>query len=165
MSIPQEPVYETVSPLSSEADSDSDDPTVRHARNSTEIAQHDNEILEEEEERVKLLLDERSTDKPEHRGKDGSTGSTPKTENAGRNNQKTNRRRRKRHGGMSEEGELMYEMEEGGLKSETSSQASSSLELDKLNAGARHASKSRVSKVGESVSVRLTCALNSERSN
>ena len=47
---------EDVSPLDSEDDSDLDnDPVVRTARDSTEVANHDREILDEEEEREKLL--------------------------------------------------------------------------------------------------------------
>ena len=120
--------YQDVSPLSSDADSD-DEPS--------EVRNHDHELLQEDEERENLLLQ-------------GSKRASPKGffNRASRNNEgdglkkQEARRKRRRHGGTDEDGELMYEMEEGGPHSDISSQASmSSSELDKLNLAHRKPSK------------------------
>lgn len=140
--------YEDVSPLTSDAGSDSeDDPVVKHARNSAEVAEHDRELLAEEEEREKLLTARSTRDNPRgffnRKGKnnevDGDGGKSSK-----RRGRKARKSRRNTKGSRhDEEGELMYEMEEGGPRSETSSQASSSsAELDKLNLA--HSSMSKV---------------------
>ena len=123
--------------IPADADSDSEgDPIVRHARNSVEIAEHDHEILDEEEEREKLLAGENTKDAPRgffsrrHRG--GQAGVNKQASRGLRRSRK--KMKHARGGSRDEEGELMYEMEEGGPRSETSSLASSSsTELDKLN--------------------------------
>lgn len=132
--------------IPSDADSDFEgDPIVRHARNSIEVAEHDHEILNEEEEREKLLAGENT--------KDATTGFFSRRHKGGQANMNKqasrglcrSRKKRKhaRGGSRDEEGELMYEMEEGGPRSETSSVASSSsTELDKLNL--RRSSMSKV---------------------
>jgi len=144
-----EKYYEDVSPLTSDADSGfEDDPVVKHARNSTEIAEHDRELLDEEDEREKLLTARSPRDTPRgffnrRRKEEHSSGTGGKIYK--RTTQKSRKKRRKTKGGSHDkEGELVYEMEEGGPKSETSSQASSSsAELDKMNLA--HSSRSRVS--------------------
>ena len=123
----QETTYQDVSPLDSGDDSDLDnDSVVRNARNSTELADHDREVLEEEEERENLLTINAKTKRP-----NGFFGRHPKSE-------PSHSAKRRRKGGNAivkdEEGKLMHEMEEGGPVSDVSSQASrSSLELDKFN--------------------------------
>ncbi len=123
--------------IPSDADSDFEgDPVVRHARNSVEVAEHDHEILDEEEEREKLLAGESTRDAPRgffsgrHKG-----GQADMNKQASRRLRRSRKRRKHARGSSrDEEGELMYEMEEGGPRSETSSLASSSsTELDKLN--------------------------------
>lgn len=131
--------YEDVSPLSSDADSDfENDPIVRHARNSVEVADHDRRILDEEEEREKLLTEGRTREGPRsffgRRRKDEQSGAiqTRQEQRISRRSRKT--RRNTDAGTRDDQGELMYEMEEGGTRDDTSSQASSSsAELDKLN--------------------------------
>ena len=123
--------------IPSDADSDFEgDPVVRHARNSVEVAEHDHEILDEEEEREKLLAGESTRDAPRSffgRGHKGGQANMIKQASRGLR-QSRKRRKHARGGSRDEEGELMYEMEEGGPTSETSSLASSSsTELDKLN--------------------------------
>ena len=122
------PPYEDVSPLSSDAseiDSD-DDPIARHARSSTEIAKHDHELLREEEERENLLNPEKNRSTP--------SGLFDRTFGSKEKRAQKERGKRKHYGANDEEGELMYEMEEGGSHSEVSSQASmSSVALDKMN--------------------------------
>ena len=128
--------YDGVS-IPSDADSDFEgDPIVRHARNSVEVAERDHEILDEEEEREKLLAGENSRDATRgffsrrHKG-----GQADMNKQASRGLRRSKKKRKHARGGSrDEEGELMYEMEEGGPTSETSSLASSSsTELDKLN--------------------------------
>ena len=123
--------------IPSDADSDfEDDPIVRHARNPAEIAERDHEILDEEEEREELLAGESTKDAPRgffskrHKG-----GQADMNKEASRKFRRSRKKKRHARGGSrDEEGELMYEMEEGGPTSETSSLASSSsTELDKLN--------------------------------
>lgn len=137
-----EKTHEEVSPLTSDADFDSDDDTLTNqAHDSTGIAQHDRDLLLEEEEREKLLTKEdqqeaqRTFSKP--RGLRGQ-----RTSERSRHSRK--KRRHARRTSHDEEGELIYEMEEGGPRSDTISQASSSsAELDKLNL--THSSISKVS--------------------
>jgi len=139
--------YEDISPLTSDAESDfENDPVAKHARNSTKIADHDRKLLDEEEEREKLLTAGNTRNIPRsffnRRRNDVQLNHGGKT--GKRTVHKSRRRRRKTKGSShDEEGELMYEMEEGGPKSETSSQASSSsAELDKMNLA--HSSMSKV---------------------
>jgi hypothetical protein len=106
----------------SEQDSDSEDDLVVHgAQSSLEVAEHDRQVLEEEEEREKLLVGE-----PKGVRKLFSLGNTSHTK-IGKHHRKKQRRREKREekeekrrrqrerrrGGVEEEGELMYELEEG----------------------------------------------------
>ena len=123
--------------IPSDADSDFEgDPSVRLARNSVEVAEHDQEILHEEEEREKLLAGETTRDAPRgffNRRHKGGQGVKNKQASSGLRRSRK-KRKHARGGSRDEEGELMYEMEEGGPTSETSSLASSSsTELDKLN--------------------------------
>ena len=133
--------------IPADADSDSEgDPIVRHARNSIEVAEHDHEILDEEEEREKLLAGENTKDAPRgffsRRHKGGQADVNKQTSRGLRRSRK--KRKHARGGSRDEEGELMYEMEEGGPRSETSSLASSSsTELDKLNLRQSSVSKVR----------------------
>ena len=126
--------------LSTHSDADSDfenDPVIRNARSSVEVAEHDQELLEEEEEREKLLTAGKSDEAPRgffgRRRKNGHPhplGEEKIRRKSGRSRRKKRADHRSSH---DEEGELMYEMEEGGPKGDISSQASSSsLELDKL---------------------------------
>ena len=144
------------------SDSESDfetDPVSQHARNSIEIADHDRGLLDEEEEREKLLAAggaQKSLSK-------GLFGTRPKdkkpAEIALDRNKRRPRRPRKNRGtkkgrGRDEEGELLYEMEEGGQTYDTSSQASSSsAELDKLNL--THSSMSKVLQMSMSIRIKL----------
>lgn len=142
-----EKTYQDVSRLTSDGESDfEDDPVVRHARNSTEVADHDRGLLEEEEEREELL----TTGKVQQLSKGffgrrrKEVGPAKLEDEKSRKKARRKKRRDKKSSRHDEEGELMYEMEEGGPRSETSSQASqSSAELDKLNLV--HASSSKVS--------------------
>ena len=139
--------YENVSPATSDAESDFEDERVtRNARGSLEVAHQDQRLLEEEEEREKLLT-ATSTSKPStsffgKRQRGLPPNETPAEEK--QNSTRRSRRRRKHGRGKSqdEDGELMFEMEEGGPQSETSSQASrSSSELDKMNLAQTSSSK------------------------
>lgn len=125
---------------SSDAESDfENDPVAQHARSSTEIAEHDRGLLDEEEERERLLA-AGSVQKTPSKGFFGRRQDIkrPGEVELGENKRKPRRshktRREKKGIGKDEEGELLYEMEEGGETYDTSSQASSSsAELDKLN--------------------------------
>ena len=116
-----------------EDDRFSDDPI----ENSSDLAKHDNDILAEEDEREELLTRDRnghgSGDKHKSFWAVRSDSQEKKSlrREARRSKRRKSRRTREKN---DEEGELMFEMEEGGPKSDTSSQASSSsIELDKTN--------------------------------
>ena len=135
--------------ISSDADSDFEgDPIARRARNSVEVAEYDHEILDEEEEREKLLTGGSARDGT--RGffsKRHKSGQADLNKEASRKHRRSRKRRRHVRGSScDEEGELMYEMEEGGPTSETSSLASSSsTELDNLKLKQASMSKVRLS--------------------
>ncbi|KAL9137286.1 MAG: hypothetical protein Q9175_001512 [Cornicularia normoerica] len=124
----------------SDAESDfENDPISHHARNSTEIAEHDRGLLDEEEEREKLLAAGGAQKAPSkgffgRRQQDKKLAETELNENKRKPRRSHKTRRQKKGSGKDEEGELLYEMEEGGETYDTSSQASSSFaELDKQN--------------------------------
>ena len=147
--------------LASDADSNSeDDPIVRHARDSVEVAERDYEILDEEEEQEKLLAGENTKGAPagffgrRHKGRQADTN-----KQASRGLRRSRKKRKHVRGGShDEEGELMYEMEEGGPRSETSSLASSSsTELDKLNLKQSSMSKVRFEAVQHCMKLSRSC--------
>lgn len=123
---------------SSDAGSDFEhDPVSQHVRNSAEVAEHDHGLLEEEEEREKLLAT-RNTQKTLSQDFFGRRlkGKRPAENEPNEKKQRPRRphktRSEKKGSGKDEEGELLYEMEEGGDTYDTSSQASSSsADLDK----------------------------------
>ena len=125
---------------SSDAESEFDnDPVAQHARNSTELAEHDRGLLDEEEERETLLTGGRAQKDPPkgffgRKQKDKEPSAFELKENKKRPGRARKGKRGKKRNRKDEEGELLYEMEEGGETYDTSSQASSSsAELDKLN--------------------------------
>lgn len=133
----------SVNSLSESEQNESDD----DAQDYTDVAEADRNILQEEEEREKLLSTGDTYEKGQSflttgsrngRGHDAGLQDSKKRPERSR---KKRRRQLKRHGSN----ELMYEMEKGGLKDDTSSHSSSSsLELDRLNS-----EQYRVSKVSE----------------
>ena len=124
------------------SDSDTDDNSTAQNR-TTEVAEQDNRILEEEDEREKLILEQKEN--PERRSFSNGNGAfmdRPISDKIRGRKGRSNKARRRKHEGLGEDGALMYEMEEGAQRSETSSQASSSsVELDRLNLQSRHTSK------------------------
>lgn len=128
-----EKIKQGVSPLDSDDGSDLDnDPVVRDARDSTEVANYDREVLDEEEERETLLASERK-DKLS-KGILGTGRSDRILGEKVRNNSTSRRQKKRRRETTDGEGKLTFEMEEGGPASDVSSQVSgSSLELDRLN--------------------------------
>ena len=145
---------------SSDPESDfENDPVAQHARTSTELAQHDRGLLDEEEEREKLLAAGGVQPAPSkgffgRRHRDGEPAGTELNKNKRRLRRSHKTRRGKKRSGKDEEGELLYEMEEGGKSYDTSSQASSSSgELDKLNLA--HSSMSKVTEVYMALATKL----------
>ena len=120
-----------------DAESDLEDDLVsQHAHNSTEIAERDHGLLDEEEEREELLATTGIKTAPSRgffgRARKGKrpAGIELREKKQTRRPHKT--RKEKKGNGKDEEGELLYEMEEGGETYDTSSQASSSsAEIDK----------------------------------
>ncbi|KAG2021415.1 hypothetical protein GB937_004752 [Aspergillus fischeri] len=117
----------------SEQDSDPDDDEfLRKTRTTLELAEHDRAVLEEEEEMEKLLV--RSG--PTHGlrrifSPNGSSVKIGKYErNRDRRRKRHDERKRRRRSAAGENGELMYEMEEGYRESESSLLSGSSSELD-----------------------------------
>ena len=134
---------------SSDAESEFDnDPVAQHARNSTELAEHDRGLLDEEEERETLLTEGRAQEDPPkgffgRRQKDKTPSAIELNEKKKRPGRARKGKRGKKRNRKDEEGELLYEMEEGGKTYDASSQASSSsAELDKLDLS--HSSMSKV---------------------
>ncbi|CAI7591907.1 unnamed protein product [Penicillium glandicola] len=113
----------------SEQDSDSDDDALLEQNRSTlEIAEHDRAVLEDEEELEKLLI-RRGTGHGLRRifSPNGSTVKIGKTKSLRRQRRGSRRER------VSEDGELMYEMEEGVGDDNASLLSGSSLDLDGKN--------------------------------
>ena len=141
--------YNNVSPVTSDEESDfENDSVARHPRISSEGAHHDQDLLEEEEEREKLLTGTSKAKSLEglfnKRRREDPFHGTKVKEKLRSNRRSSNRRNHRRGKSKDEDGELMFEMEEGGPRSETSSQASqSSSDLDKMNLA--DASSSKVS--------------------
>lgn len=110
----------------SEQDSDSeDDEFLRHPRSTLELAQHDRSVLEDEDELEKLL----TRRGPAHGirrifSPNGSRVRIGKKERRARREARQARRER-----VSEEGELMYEMEEG-FRDDDSLMSGSSSNMD-----------------------------------
>lgn len=145
---------------SSDAESNfENDPVSQHARNSAEVAEHDRGLPDEEEEREKLLAARGAQEAPskgffgrKQKGKKLAETELNEEKRKPRRSHKT--RREKKGSGQDEEGELLYEMEEGGETYDTSSQASSSsAELDKQ--GLAHSSMSRVIQMSMTVGTKL----------
>ncbi|CAI7653516.1 hypothetical protein PCG10_010428 [Penicillium crustosum] len=110
----------------SEQDSDSDDDALLDQNRSTlEIAEHDRAVLEDEEELEKLLI-RRGTGQGLRRifSPNGSSVKIGKTKKQRRQRRGSRRER------VSEDGELMYEMEEGIGDDNASLLSGSSLDLD-----------------------------------
>lgn len=121
-------------PLSKDGSgSDSEDEQIlRNTRTSTELANHDRQILLDEEEREELLTEKRSKSGRSFLNRIGRSDSRSHG-HAGRAIRPRAHKARKRKGSGTNEGagELLYDMEEGGPKEEISSQASSSsIEVD-----------------------------------
>ncbi|KAI4175267.1 MAG: hypothetical protein LQ343_001803 [Gyalolechia ehrenbergii] len=121
--------------------SDSDDERfLRNTRTSTELADHDRQVLFEEEEREELLTETRSKGNRSFFSRKGGSQARSRDDVGRVTRPRVHKgRKRKADRGIEETGELLYEMEEGGPKEETSSQASSSsIELDKYKSEADH---------------------------
>lgn len=127
----------------SDQDSDSeDDELIQGTRDTLELAKHDRTVLEEEEEREKLLIRTSPTDGLRQIfGFRHDNGSSVRIGKRGRR-----RQRRmsiepsggwRRYAGEADvEGECLYEMEEGGFRDDSSSQlsiASSDPDVSKSN--------------------------------
>jgi hypothetical protein len=117
----------------SEQDSDpDDDELLRKSRTTLELAEHDRTVLDEEEEMEKLLVRSGPTQGLRRIfSPNGSTVKIGKYERSrDRRRKRQNDRRRRRRSAAGENGELMYEMEEGYRESESSLLSGSSSELD-----------------------------------
>jgi hypothetical protein len=109
----------------SEQDSDSeDDEFLRHPRSTLELASHDRTVLDEEDEMEKLLT-RRGPALGLRRMFSPSGGNV----RIGKKERRRARREARRRERVSEEGELMYEMEEG-LNDDDSLISDSSSDLD-----------------------------------
>lgn len=108
--------------LSTHSRSDSEDESAYETDEFSGVTGNDRELLLEEEEREKLL----GTRKQDE-GRSRVLGSPSHDENGGRRKFRRSRKSRADgKAGRDEKSELMYEMEEGGLKDDASSQSSSS---------------------------------------
>lgn len=108
----------------SEQDSDSEDDEFLHASRSTlELAKHDQSVLEEEDEMEKLLIRREPTQGIRRM----FSPSGPRVRIGKRERRRARRGSRRQR--VSEEGELMYEMEEG-IGDDESLMSESSLDLE-----------------------------------
>ena len=109
-----------------------DDKILRGARTSLELLEYDRAVLKEEEERETILVRQSSGEGIARIFNGGNDhGSKVRIGRRERRRKRKARKRRSR-GNDDEQGELMYEMEEGGQKDDTSSESSgSSTELDR----------------------------------
>lgn len=109
------------SPTPSDQDTDSeDDEFLRTSRTTLELAEYDRTVLEEEDEREKLLIRGGPADglrrifsPSSARTGGGSVRIGKKERRRQRREQREEERRRRRKKERNEHGELMYEMEEG----------------------------------------------------
>ncbi|KAF5018423.1 hypothetical protein F66182_9597 [Fusarium sp. NRRL 66182] len=143
----------------SDQDTDTDDDQlISRARNSRELRAHDRIVLMEEEDIDRLVTDSRQKQERDRRGSglavpnlkkiftrrssSGNRSINSSTENLATEKRQTRRQRRQKkreklveHAQHGEDGELMYEMEEGGMKEGSSTGESSeredSYELDR----------------------------------
>ncbi|KAL8690961.1 MAG: hypothetical protein Q9218_003719 [Villophora microphyllina] len=122
-----------------------DDLVLGEIHNSTDLANHDRQVLLEEEEREDLLTEKGSGAHRSVFGRMKKGGGDDQVSRTTRQRSHKKKRRRKRHDGATDEaGELLYEMEEGTAKEETSSQAStSSTEIDNVGLKGIHSTKKR----------------------
>ncbi|KAI9775195.1 MAG: hypothetical protein M1839_001383 [Geoglossum umbratile] len=136
----------------SNQDSDSeDDKVVRRAQTSLEIAEHDRTVLEEEDEREKLLASGGAGDGLRRIFSISNSskvmvgkGERRKQRREKRKAARRERRRGKRRGGGGEEEELMFEMEEGvmrGGSASDSSEGSSDIDRETLSRSGRRGSR------------------------
>lgn len=119
--------------------SESEDESTEGPHEVSGVREKDRELLQEEEEREKLLSAKTQDD-------GGSTDLSilPRSEREGRKLRRSKKNRAGKKDRRDEKRELMYEMEEGGLKDDASSQSSSSsLDLDRTRF------KQPISKVGD----------------
>ena len=120
-------------------DSDSeDDEVIQGSRTSFEIAEHDRTVLEEEDEREKLLAGGGAGDGLRRIFSISNTSKVMvgkgERRKRKRERRKTARRERRRNKGLGggEERDLMFEMEEGRTTGDTSSESSSDIDGEKL---------------------------------
>ncbi|KAL9007816.1 MAG: hypothetical protein Q9173_006993 [Seirophora scorigena] len=128
----------------SASDSD-DDRFVQNARNSTEVADHDRQLLLDEEEREELLTEKRSTGHHSFFPRKGRRKVQTQAFSRKTSRHDAHKARKRGHGrgGTVESGELLYELEEGAAKDDTSSQASSS-SIDELQSPTTQISKRKM---------------------
>lgn len=125
--------------LSPHSRSESEDESTYEPHEVYGVRGKDRELLREEEEREKLL----STGKQDD-GWSADLSIQPRSEREGRKLRRSKKNRAGKKDRHNEKKELMYEMEEGGLKDDASSQSSSSsLDLDRTKF------KPPMSKVGD----------------
>ena len=136
-----------------DSQSDSEDDNAERRDGLSGVAESDRLVLQEEEERERLLGIDHGYEKPKgfsntgsRDGKGARNGPQDPRKQLGR--LKKNRKAR-RTGKRHEKGELLYEMEEGGLRDNISSHSSSSsLELERLKG-----EPSRTLRVGQCISI------------
>ncbi|KKZ67479.1 ectonucleotide pyrophosphatase/phosphodiesterase family member 1/3 [[Emmonsia] crescens] len=133
----------------SDQDSDSeDDELIKGSRTTLELSQHDRTVLEEEEERERLLVKKRPTDglRRIFGHENGSSVRIGKRERRRQRRLQRRAERIKRMGDKGEEEGLMFEMEEGTFHDDASSQSSgTSSDLVHVTSDSRNYKSSRSS--------------------
>ncbi|KAL8926874.1 MAG: hypothetical protein Q9208_002683 [Pyrenodesmia sp. 3 TL-2023] len=121
-----------------------DDRVLQEARTSAELGDYDRQLLLDEEEKEQLLTEKPSKSQRSFFGRKGRS-ETPRQIHSGKTSRsRAHKAQKRKHDGETDEaGELLYEMEEGGAKDDTSSQASSS-SMDDLRGERKEMSKRKM---------------------
>lgn len=109
-----------------------DDRMLQEARTSAEVADYDQQVLLDEEEKEELLAEKPSKGQRSFFRRKGRSEASRQSYLVKPSKSRAHKARQRKHDGKTDEaGEFLYEMEEGGAKDDTSSQASSS-SMDEL---------------------------------
>ncbi|KAL8894489.1 MAG: hypothetical protein Q9207_008490 [Kuettlingeria erythrocarpa] len=118
--------YEAAHPDDIGSDSE-DDRVLQEARTSSELAEYDRQILLDDEEKEELLIEKPSRGRRLLFGRKARSEASSQGLSGKPSKSRAHKARKRKHEGTTDEaGELLYEMEEGGAKDDTSSQASAS---------------------------------------
>ncbi|KAL8762305.1 MAG: hypothetical protein Q9184_001674 [Pyrenodesmia sp. 2 TL-2023] len=121
-----------------------DDRMIQEARTSAEVADYDQQVLLDEEEKEELSTERPSKGQRSFFRRKGRSQASRQSYSGKPSKSRTYKARNREHNGETDEaGELLYEMEEGGTRDDTSSQASST-SMDDLRGENKEISKRKM---------------------